>query len=360
MDNNQMDHLPELGEVNKEDKSFIIPSGMITGDDVKKTESFSHPRNDSVVVPHSLQLDDDDIEHEDDSDEENDATPVDGKPFVTYQCSRCHASFSTGSKSGNAHCVYCNSLGLQKIADEVIGGSVIPFVETIKDAASLYKKKIRFNPFIPFSFRGKKNLKKIRKVYVTGTYYDMVARGDITFYGADKIQKIKGAPMQTFESLYHTEFEYPNILVSNCSQIGDELLSAINNYHLSTMKDFEESYLNDSYVINGDKRDDVILESVQNRVIKYAVNTVRGTVPHEMKKTGDIQIVPEIRTQKTVLIPIYLLTMDYKGQNHYFIMNGQTGEAIVDLPMSAGSIILFSILTFGIVFLIVFLLAHLF
>ena len=46
----------------------------------------------------------------------------------------------------------------------------------------------------------------------------------------------------------------------------------------------------------------------------------------------------DIRRKKVsyVLLPVWMLTTKWKGNNYMFAMNGQTGKLIGDLPVSMG------------------------
>ena len=62
---------------------------------------------------------------------------------------------------------------------------------------------------------------------------------------------------------------------------------------------------------------------------------------------------------RKVLIPIYYLNLNYKGKEHFFLMNGQTNTSIIDLPISGVSVLIFSLVVFAIIFAIGFAIAYL-
>jgi hypothetical protein len=98
---------------------------------------------------------------------------------------------------------------------------------------------------------------------------------------------------------------------------------------------------------------------MSEKTIKYSVNVVRGNVGHELKKVNKNEITPNIKSFKNVAIPIYYLSINYKGKDYRFIMNGQSGESYIDLPISGLSIAIFSFVVVLIVFLLCFLVASL-
>ena len=342
------------GEADSGLEKILVPPDMVLKDD------FDGDDFTSSVVPKGMEVDDDD---EEEDEEENPDKYQFGKPTViqtasAYQCPICHTTFCTKNRMGATRCFYCGAAGIKKVEDAKFGDfHIVPFMDTIKDAHSIYKKKIRWNPLVPFSFRSSNALKKMRKVYVPCSLYDITTNGQITFIGGERVSQVKGAPMQMFESLYTTEFEYDNLLSSNCPQIGDECLSVINNYNFSNLKDFDPNSLIDSFVMVGTEPTKESVQFILDKVLRYSVNIVRSNVEHSLKKVGKNELDPQIVSYKNVFVPVYYLSQKYNGKSYRFIMNGQTGDSIFDYPISGLSVAVFSVAVVAIVFGIVALIA---
>ena len=266
--------------------------------------------------------------------------------FYTYVCSICHTSFST-MDSSVSNCIFCGEKSVTKEEGKSISDcSYLPFVMSIDDAFSNYKKNIRMNPLVPFSLRGGKIKKRIRKAYLPCSLFNIAVEGNITFYGAEKINKMKDVPMQTFESSYSTHFDYLNLLSSHFSKIGDAIVSNINNYQFDTKTNFESSILQDGYVIVGDIDKQQVVETVQKKTMKHCINIVKETIDHTLKKMADNHMAFGVSSTTTLFIPIYFINFRYKGHEYLYIMNGQTGETMIEVPTSTFNVILFSVLVF--------------
>ena len=164
--------------------------------------------------------------------------------------------------------------------------------------------------------------------------------------------------MQTFESLYDTHFDYLNVLSSNYSVVPDDIMSNLGNMNYSVLKEFNSIPLNDSFFINENIDRSRTSEVVQQKILKYCVSIVRGNVKHELRKLSTNNMVLGISSSVPVFIPIYLISVNYKGKEYFFIMNGQTGESIVEFPICSSSIAVFSIIAFIVIFLLCCLIAH--
>ena len=55
---------------------------------------------------------------------------------------------------------------------------------------------------------------------------------------------------------------------------------------------------------------------------------------------------------------MYYINLKHKGKAHIFLMNGQNGKSIIDVPMSGASIFVFSVFVFVVIFLLVSLIAY--
>lgn len=340
--------------------SIVVPTDLVLKDDFDGDDFTSGPN--VVIPPKGLEVVEEELDEDDDEidDEERERRRAlrNAKRFPTYTCPKCHVTYCTLHKLSSSRCFYCNSSGVKKVSEYPFTDlKFVPFMDSLKEAGETFKKKIRFNPLVPFSFRSKKVLKRIRKVFVQCSLFDIVTEGKVSFLGADKITNVKGAPMQTFECSYSTKFEYNKLLCSNSSFLKDNILSSINNYGYTTVRDFDEAMLGDSSLMVGDLNPDVIATNAMDKTVKYSVNVVRGNIGHELKRVNQNDITPSIKTFTNIAIPIYYLNLTYKGKDYHFIMNGQTGETFIDLPISGASIAIFSVLVVLVVFLICFLIA---
>lgn len=278
---------------------------------------------------------------------------VDENLFGTYTCSDCHTTFTTRNDAAGFHCLYCGGKNVTKIDNPSFTGySVLPFVDTMKDAVDVYQKKIRLNPFIPFSFRGKNILNSMRKIYLPCSIYQITLNGSVMFLGADKISNVKNAPMQKFEVLYSTSFEYDNLLQTNYSKIDNSLLSTIHNYNFAPMEELSLDSIQDGFLISSNVDLEKLLADTKEKVNKHSVAVIRANVNHQLKKLSANNQVLNVLSNKQVFVPVYFLNLKYKGKQYVFLMNGQTGEATVDLPIGTSSVIWFSIIVLVVIFVI--------
>lgn len=272
-----------------------------------------------------------------------------------YACGDCYTSFSAIGNVTN--CPYCGGSRLGAgDADAKKKISYVPFAYTLKDAYSVFKKKFR-SPLIPFSFHSGKIKKMIKKVYIPCTLYNFIVEGNASFLGMDKVSNVQGAPAQTFETMYQTHFDFKNLLMSHYSRISDEVLSNVNDYEFYA-QDGTLSMIEDASLFDSDVDTKKSFNVVQQKLVNYCLNVVRGNVEHERKKLDKNNMKISVTGKSEIYVPIYLLNMKCDGKETLFIVNGQTGEMLGEPPISIGSIIIFSIIVFLIIFGIASLIAY--
>ncbi len=289
---------------------------------------------------------------------ESNIDEISGSDCFSYTCSFCHTTFNT-SNSSLKTCVFCGRKILSQEKVNVPNNyTYLPFIIPIGIVLKNYKKQTHKNLLLPNSFRGKEIIKKIKKLYVPCSLYNMSIDGSITFLGSDTVNNIKSSPRQTFECLYSTHFDSKNLLVSNFTRINDLLISNINDYDFTKMIPVDSVMTMDNCLIERNMDQTELLEKVQDKFLKQCIGFVRDNVGHDMKKISDNKMNVSVSSLQSVFIPIYYYNVNYNGREYYVIVNGQTGKMIVDVPLSKKKLLILSILCFILFVLVGFLITN--
>ena len=130
---------------------------------------------------------------------------------------------------------------------------------------------------------------------------------------------------------------FEKIPVDASSKMPDEHMDAIEPYDYSELKPFSNAYLPGFLA----ERYDMEPEACYDRADLRAGNTAADLVARTV--SGYNSVIPQgkqlhIRRGKIsyALLPVWLLSTRWNGQNYLFAMNGQTGRLIGDLPVSSG------------------------
>ena len=104
-----------------------------------------------------------------------------------YSCLNCGVKILTNNNIST--CPICSG-NMSSITDDVkaIDG-YIPFTKNIDEVRKIYKKKVMFNPIVPFIFKKKSTIDSITPVYVSATLNDANISGNSLFLGGNKTAK---------------------------------------------------------------------------------------------------------------------------------------------------------------------------
>jgi hypothetical protein len=92
---------------------------------------------------------------------------------------------------------------------------------------------------------------------------------------------------------------------------------------------------------------------MKNRVEDYMEKRLRRTVNgYSSYSVNNKQILLSDITNSYSMLPIYLLVNKYRGKDHIFIINGQTGKVVGDTPISPLRQIAFGLIVFAVVWII--------
>lgn len=266
-----------------------------------------------------------------------------------YTCPNCGSSFYRFSTDDI--CLYCgekcNTLNEKTDYNDIF---CLPFDKSIEDAKSIYKKYIRFKLLIPIIFRKKGIVDNIKKVYVPILLRDCNVNGNIIFYAADNDKK---NTLSKYEVCYKVNVDFDNVFLSLYSKLDNETISVMNNYNFDNLKEFASSDINDSSCIISDIDNDSSNEKLNLYLNKYVTGLVRDDINHNLKKVKDNTTKIEVKSEKKVLIPAYILNVN---DNICFI-NGQNGEIFINYTIRKKYVLIFSLVCFILIFILVFLLA---
>ena len=146
---------------------------------------------------------------------------------------------------------------------------------------------------------------------------------------------------------------YNNIPVDASKKLDDKYMHMIEPYNYNEIQNFSMKYM------SGFMAERYDVESVQaetvmkNRVEDYLEKRLRSTVVgYSSYSVNSKQVVLSDTTNSYSMLPVYLLINKYRGKDHIFIINGQTGKVVGDTPISPLRQIVFALVVFLIVWII--------
>ena len=265
------------------------------------------------------------------------------KGMKVYNCPSCGAELICDSTTAATSCPYCGNPTV--IPGQFSGGLkpdlVIPFKLNKDQAVAALEKYYKGKVFLPKAFKEHNHIEEIKGVYVPFWLCDGNAKGNALFSGANVRSWHDGdydiTETTYFDVMREGNIDFEKIPVDASTKMPDEHMDAIEPFDYRELKPFSTAYLPGFFA---DKYDVSQNDSFE-RISKRAENSIREelrktVVGYSMISTKNEYYDFENKGIKYALMPVWMLSTKWKGQNFLFAMNGQTGKLVGDLPVDKG------------------------
>ncbi len=284
-----------------------------------------------------------------------------------YSCPSCGAQLICDENTAATSCPYC---GNPTIVPAQFHGAlkpdyVIPFKLTKDQATAKLREFYQGKPLLPDAFTRNNHIEEIKGVYVPFWLYD--ARIDInaSFRAERSHSTRRGDDLVTitehFRLLRGGSVSFEKVPADASSKMPDEFMDAIEPFDYDELVPFEMSYLPGYLADRYDVEPEVDAKRAENRMRNSTISELHKTV------VGYSGVFPEMQqlnirrgTVHYALMPVWMLSTRWNGNNYLFAMNGQTGRMVGDMPTDnmkmirwfllitiAGIVILFFVLLGG-------------
>ena len=279
------------------------------------------------------------------------------KDMEGYHCKNCGADIIVQKNTTSTRCVYCRSYSI--IKNRLTGvykpSSIIPFKVVKEDAIKAFKNICKKRPLIPKDFSDINNIQDMEGLYVPFFLYDL-ENDCYLLASCTKVRSwVSGDYRYTETSYYKAErggnLIYKNVPNDASVRFDDKIMNAIEPFDYSKMVDFETSYLSgylaekyDVKMVDAYKN---VLERIKLDSKNYLQKDMRGyttVIPKDNK--NDIKL----NNNKYVLLPVWVLNINYKNKIYHFAMNGETSKLVGEIPVSKSKLFLAILITFVISF----------
>lgn len=285
------------------------------------------------------------------------------KKIIKCCCETCKTSFYTVAGEKIEECCFCNSKSLTKTEEELLKlPKIVPFVKDGVEAVNDYKKRILKNPFVPLRFRRKKKICKMKRLFIPAILSNVLIDGKVSILAGDKEpvkkDKKKYIEIKKYNVIENVHIDYKYLLFPTYTKIDEKLFHTVCNYDYKFMVDYNDNLLKDSSVVMNDLLLDDVVNKEKEGIFNHSLRAAKDNVNHHLLKIQENKITERFYDVNEVLVPIYLLTIKYRGKQYKYIMNGQSGKSILESAFSILSIIIFGTVVFSIFFIISTLIAY--
>lgn len=258
----------------------------------------------------------------------------------TYHCENCGAEIIGENDTVATFCLYCKSPTIIKarMQGEFDPRFVIPFKIPQKEIESRFSKWIHSFFLAPGSFKRESVIKNIRGVYAP-VWLFWSKNTQFHFRGTGTRVRVwrSGKTEYTEESFFKVEREgtvsYQNIPIDGSTKLDNEAMSKIEPFDFKEMIPFSMDYMTGFFAERYDETKEDVKERAENRLLEYVKTAVNETISYDSYKDEAEEVkFGEVDADYSML-PIYILTNEYRGEKIQYLVNGQTGKIFGKVPI---------------------------
>lgn len=280
---------------------------------------------------------------------------------LTYECQSCGAAIETAKTTIATICPYCsNNVVLKKTSTGGLKPNlIIPFNITKDKVPGILKSFTWKKKLLPSNYFNKCKIGEIQGVYVPFWLFSSRLDGSMKFHAEKVRHYTEGDYEVTKTDVYSLvrsgSMDFAKIPVDASIKIDNDLMDSIEPFDYSKLTEFDTKYLAGYFADRFDSPPESEMPRAKTRMTDKAEKLFNSTVSGYSKAYVQERSLKLVKPQvKYALLPVYLFTCKYEGQNYHYAINGQTGKFAGTLPISKRKVRLMFFLNFIIAFGITF------
>lgn len=272
-----------------------------------------------------------------------------------FRCENCGAEVSIDAGQRSYVCAFCDSTYViefaQQQTDRQAPEFAIGFAVTPDQAREKFRRWLSENTwFRPGDLQTAQIAQKLKGVYLPFWSFSMLAESDWSasigeyWYRTETYTTVQnGKTVTKTRRVRETEWwplsgdhhrYYSGYLVSGSRGLPQQEADRIKPFHLPALKRYEPyflaGWLSEEYSIERDQALEVCEQEFRRREEQNVAAMLPGDTHRNLRvgtRFSDVN-------SDLILLPVYLLSYRYRDKLYRFMVNGQTGKAVGDKPLS--------------------------
>lgn len=267
---------------------------------------------------------------------------------TSYRCSQCGGTLLTFDETAITFCSYCGSQAMikQKMVDINNPDFIIPFKITKEDCIKAYKRKINSSIFAPSYMKDDIVVEKFRGIYMPYCVYKSTYHGATVNHGKRYSHHWASYDYyNNYEIDAQVDADYEGISYDLVSKLYDKYTHHI-PFDYKDAEPFNPNYLTGYYADARDVKPEAYDEIVKSTIRDDCNSKLRRDFRYSWYGCRTPKVGMRITDRKVGMFPVYFLAIRDKNKKdiHYAVVNGQTGEVAMDIPIDFTKYIIGSII----------------
>lgn len=262
-----------------------------------------------------------------------------------YHCDSCGAQLLTDGSIAATECPYCHSpvILAGRLAGQMRPHKVIPFRFDHKAAVEKFFAFAARKKFAPRDFADPARVEKICGIY----YPFWVTDADTSARMTARATRVRtwraGDYRYTETSNFHVvragEIHFEDIVTPAIKEEDRAMLDGILPYPSDSLQDFSMPYLSGFVAKKRNIEQEAVRGAVKERMMQYSARLLRDTIKgYATVKPNAPRLLTRVMHWDYTLMPIWILTYQFRGKTYTYAMNGYTGKVYGEVPASRGKL----------------------
>lgn len=285
---------------------------------------------------------------------EQDAESAQMYETTVFTCPQCGGEIIGTETSAAEFCSFCGASTIlsARLDKRRRPNYIIPFKKTKDDCKDSYMKLVRKALFAPHDLKDPGRIESFRAIYIPYWSYYISQNGTISFPGEKSSRHGDYIVTDHFRLSCYIDAYYKGMSYDASSSFDDNISNAIAPFDVRGMKEFTPAILSGFYADVSDVDCNIYIEDAKAFANDNSISEVNrcsgfgGIIP-KMPSTNE-QLNSTFHTDckqiDSAMFPVYFMSYRKKDRVAYSIVNGQTGKATADIPVSAVKYILGSLI----------------
>lgn len=265
---------------------------------------------------------------------------------TVFTCPQCGGEILSTETSAAEFCSFCGASTIltSRVAKKRRPGYIIPFQKTKEDCKAAYSKLLRKSLFAPKDLKDERRIDSFRGIYIPYWAYHIANNGNVTLNGEKSFRRGNYIYTDHYQLGGYLSSYYKGINYDASSSFDDRLSESIAPYDVRGMKEFTPSILSGFYADVSDVDCNIYIEDAET----FANDTTMSAIEHhpafkgiDIKKpksthAASMALGTKCKEIDSAMFPVWFMSYRNGDRVAYAVVNGQTGKATADIPVSVG------------------------
>ena len=272
-----------------------------------------------------------------------------------FRCKNCGAEVAIDPDQRSYTCAFCDSSYVVEFTPEATGRQepefVIGFAITPEEAMGRFRRWLSENRwFRPGDLKSARIAEKLKGVYLPFWSFSMLAEsnwsasiGEYWYRTETYTTTVNGKTVTRTRRVRETEWwplagkhhrYYSGYLISGSRGLSQQQAGRIKPFHLAALRryapHFLAGWLSEEYSVEREEA----LAACKQEFYRREQGNVAAMLPGDTHRDLRLETYFRDVNSDLVLLPVYLLSYRYRDKLYRFLLNGQTGKAAGDKPVS--------------------------